>query len=117
MIENYITDVCKLLKIQIPFISYNTSHFTTKTMMAQCSSDGSTIYLNKIDRPNPDYMFAIAHKLRHVWQIQTDQVLYFSDYKPIELSYFLHFSISSTDFLFKLLYISCLLRDSSFLLM
>ena len=85
MIKNYISDVCKLLKIQIPFISYDTSHFTTKTMMAQCSPDGSTIYLNKIDKPNPDYIFAIAHELRHVWQIQTNQVLYFSDYKPIEL--------------------------------
>lgn len=85
MIQEYITDICKFLNIKKPSISYDTSHFTTKTMMAQCSSDGTTIYLNKIDNPNPDYMFAIAHKLRHIWQIKTNEHLYFSSYKPVNL--------------------------------
>lgn len=66
MIQEYIADICKLLRIKEPSISYDTSNFTTDTMMAQCDSRGTTIYLNKIEKPNPDYMFAIAHELRHV---------------------------------------------------
>lgn len=85
MIQKYITDICKLLKIKEPSISYDTSNFTTDTMMAQCDSHGTTIYLNKIDKPSPDYMFAIAHELRHVWQIKTNKHLYFSSYKPVNL--------------------------------
>jgi len=29
--------------------------------------------------------FSIAHELRHIWQIQNDEELYFSTYKPIDL--------------------------------
>lgn len=85
MIQEYIADICKLLRIKEPSISYDTSNFTTDTMMAQCDSRGTTIYLNKIEKPNPDYMFAIAHELRHVWQIKTNKHLYFSSYKPVNL--------------------------------
>ena len=52
-------------------------------MMAQCSSDGSAIYLKKCDNPNPDQFFAIAHELRHVWQIKSDKDFYLSNYKTI----------------------------------
>lgn len=85
MIKEYVSDICSLLKIKEPSISYDTSNFTTDTMMAQCNPEGTTIYLNKIDKPNPDYMFAIAHELRHIWQIKTDCDLYFSKYKPRNL--------------------------------
>ena len=81
MIEEFITDICELLCIEVPSISYDTSHFPTKTTMAQCELTSNTIYLNKLDKPNPDYLFAIAHELRHVFQYQDDEQLYLSNYK------------------------------------
>ena len=81
MIEEFITDICELLDIPVPSISYDTSHFPTKTTMAQCELTSNTIYLNKIDNPNPDYLFAIAHELRHIFQYQDDEQFYLSNYK------------------------------------
>lgn len=85
MIYDFINDICDILNIPVPFVSFDTSNFPTSTMLAQCSSDGSTIYLKKYDKPNPDQFFSIAHELRHIWQIQNDEQLYFSTYKPIDL--------------------------------
>lgn len=82
MIEEFITDVCDLLDIEIPKISYDISHFLTKTTLAQCEPDANTIYLNKVDKPNQDYVFCIAHELRHIYQYQTDRQFYLSEYKP-----------------------------------
>lgn len=85
MINEFIADVCDILNISVPSVSFDTSNFLTDTMMAQCSSDGSTIYIKMIDKPNPDYLFSIAHELRHCYQIQTDIEWFLSDYKPINL--------------------------------
>lgn len=85
MIYDFINDICDILNISVPSISYDISNFSTDTMMAQCSPDGSIIYLKKYDKPNPDQLFSIAHELRHIWQIQNDGQLYFSAYKPVEL--------------------------------
>jgi Zn-dependent peptidase ImmA (M78 family) len=82
MIKEFITDVCKLLEIKVPNISYDTIHFATKTTLAQCEPVTNTIYLNKVNKPNPDYIFSIAHELRHIYQYQTDEVFYLSGYKP-----------------------------------
>lgn len=82
MIEEFITDVCELLEIEVPKISYDTSHFPTKTTLAQCEPSVNTIYLNKTDKPNPDYIFSIAHELRHIYQYQTNEKFYLSGYKP-----------------------------------
>lgn len=82
MIEEFITDVCELLEIEVPKISYDTSHFPTKTTLAQCEPSINTIYLNKTDKPNPDYIFSISHELRHIYQYQTDEKFYLSGYKP-----------------------------------
>ena len=81
MIEEFITDICELLCIEVPSISYDTSHFSTETTMAQCELTNNIIYLNKIDNPNPDYLFAIAHELRHIFQYQNDEKFYLSNYK------------------------------------
>ena len=81
MIEEFITDICELLEISVPSISYDTSHFSTETTMAQCELTNNIIYLNKIDKPNPDYLFAIAHELRHIFQYQEDEQFYLSNYK------------------------------------
>lgn len=81
MIEKFITDVCELLEIEAPKISYDTSHFLTTTTLAQCDPSGNMIYLNKVDKPNPDYIFSITHELRHIYQYQTDEYFYLSEYK------------------------------------
>lgn len=81
MINEYIKNVCEILKITPPDISYDISHFPTKTTLAQCSSDGTTIYLRHITLSNPDDVFAIAHELRHIWQIRNDYDEYFTNYK------------------------------------
>lgn len=82
MIEEFITDICELLEIEVPKISYDTSHFPTKTTLAQCEPTANIIYLTKIDKPNPDHVFSIAHELRHIYQYQTDEKIYLSGYKP-----------------------------------
>lgn len=82
MIHEYIKDVCEMLNIEKPSISFDTSHFSSATMMAQCTND--TIYIRKIDKPTPDYLFAIAHELRHLWQMQNDEEYYFSNYKTVD---------------------------------
>ena len=81
MIRDFINDVCDILKISVPHISFDTSNFQSETMMAQIDSS----YLRKADKTNPDQFFSVAHELRHRWQIQTDNEWYFSDYKPREL--------------------------------
>ena len=45
----------------------------------------STIYLKDYDKPNPDQLFSIAHELRHVWQIENNQELYFSNYQTVDI--------------------------------
>lgn len=85
MIYDFINDICNILNIPTPSVSFDTSNFSTDTMMAQCSPDGSTIYIKKYDKLNPDQLFSIAHELRHVWQIQNDEQFYLSTYKPIDL--------------------------------
>ena len=82
MIKEFITDVCELLEIRVPKISYDTTHFTTSTTMAQCKPTANIIYLTKVDKPNPDYVFSIAYELRHIYQYQTNEQFYLSKYKP-----------------------------------
>ncbi len=83
-VSNFIQDICDLLGIAIPAMSYDTSHFQTSTMMAQYNPSGNTIHLRKCGKPNPDYLFSIAHELRHVWQLQNHKGFYFGSYQPIE---------------------------------
>lgn len=85
MINEFINDVCDILGIDTPKVSFDTSNFPTKTMLAQCSPDGDAIYLKTYEKPNPDQLFAIAHELRHVWQLQNNKERYFADYKPVDL--------------------------------
>ena len=85
MIHKFISDICDILNISVPSVSFDSSNFSTDTMMAQCSSDGSTIYVKKYDKPNPDQLFSITHELRHIWQIKNNEQLYFSKYKPIDM--------------------------------
>lgn len=73
------------MDIPIPAVSFDTKNFSSDTMMAQCALDGSAIYIKKYSKPNPDQLFAIAHELFHIWQIENNNPLYFSEYKSVEL--------------------------------
>lgn len=84
MLEQYINEICEILNINVPKISYDTSNFATNTMMAQVSISGDIIYIKECDKLNPDQLFAVAHELRHIWQIKNDEQLYFSEYKTID---------------------------------
>lgn len=83
MIEEYITKICKILKIQKPIILYDTSAFISDSIYAQCicEPDKQTICLKRMETPNPDYLFAIAHELRHIYQYVYDKQFFLSDYK------------------------------------
>lgn len=85
MIHDFINDICGILNIQIPSVSYDTSNFLTNTMMAQVNSSGDTIYIKKYDKPNPDQLFSIAHELRHIWQIKNHHDIYFSNYQTVDI--------------------------------
>lgn len=76
-----IKDICKILKIDCPKISYDTSHFQSKTMLAQYNFENDTIYLKNTEK-NIDNVFAISHELRHKWQFLHNADYYFADYKP-----------------------------------
>lgn len=52
--------------------------------MALCNPAAHTIYLRKENNPNPDYVFSIAHELRHIYQYETDEQYYLSDYKTAD---------------------------------
>lgn len=82
MIKEYIDKICNILDISVPDISYDTSTFLSETMLAGCDISTYTMYLKKCDESNPDYLFSIAHELRHLWQSIEDKELYLSDYKP-----------------------------------
>lgn len=84
MIDKFIEKICGILNIEKPVVSFDTSNFSTPTMSAQCSPDGGAIHLKKMDKPTPDYLFAISHELRHVWQIRTDSARWLPDYQPAD---------------------------------
>ena len=84
MLNEFIIEICNLLNISIPVVSFDTSHFESSTTMAQCNSSGTTIYLRKLEKLNPDYLFSVAHELRHIWQIRTNKDIYFSNYKTVK---------------------------------
>ena len=85
MIYDFINDICDILDIPIPSVSFDTFNFSTDTMMAQCNSDGTTIFIKKFDKPNPDQLFSIAHELRHIWQIENYHDLFFSNYQTVDI--------------------------------
>lgn len=84
MINKFIKEICKILKIKIPSVSFDTSCFASPTTVAQCGNNGTCIFLKKYDKPNPDQFFAIAHELRHVWQHKYNRAV-LGGYKPIDL--------------------------------
>jgi hypothetical protein len=86
MINDFILEVCDYMGIDPPELSYNTDHFSSDTMIAQCSPDGTTIFVKPYkNRPTLDHYFAVAHELRHVWQIRSDKNRFMANYKPVNM--------------------------------
>lgn len=81
MINNFIEYTCKVLHIKPPIISYNESNFPTASMKAYYDSARKTIFLRKFESLNPDILFAVAHEIRHIWQLKTNEKFYFANYK------------------------------------
>lgn len=82
MIKHFVSDVCSILGIASPEIAYDSSLFPTETTLTLCSPSENKIYLKCFDKPSADILFSIAHELRHLYQFQTDEKLYFGAYKP-----------------------------------
>lgn len=80
-IREYVSDVCKNLRIKTPTIVYS-SNLQTDTTMAQYDLDNNQLVIPHTIDPSPDYLFAIAHELRHAWQKQDDPEWFFANYKP-----------------------------------
>lgn len=79
-LDKFIKEICKELNIPIPTISFDTSGFTSDTMIAQYSSAKNVIYIKKFEEINFDILFAVTHELRHIWQIRTSESFYMNNY-------------------------------------
>ena len=80
----FVSDMAKILKIDMPKVEYDTRHFETDTMLAQAyiGKHGETIiYLKQTDSITLDTYFSIAHEMRHIWQVKYDYELYMRHYK------------------------------------
>lgn len=77
-INDFIKFICKELNIECPEISYDESKLIGETMLALY--DGEKIYL-KNKEIDPDTLFAIAHELRHAWQIKNNEEYFLGNYK------------------------------------
>lgn len=83
MIEAFVSDICDLLSIEKPSISFDISSFLSSTMMAQVDLKEMILFIREPkNESNPDCFFAIAHELRHIWQYKNDEQFYLSNYKP-----------------------------------
>lgn len=85
MINNFVSDMCQILNVPVPTISFDTSVFLSKTTMAQINLKDNTLHIKPYKNPNPDLLFSITHELRHLWQFTNDENLYFSNYKTVKL--------------------------------
>lgn len=79
VIKEYVAEICERLSIRMPKITIG-GKLPTKTMLAACSSDGEEIVL-QYGNVNLDAIFAIAHELRHAWQIRTAEGEYTDGYR------------------------------------
>ena len=80
MIEEFAKDVSNFLVIECPAISFDSSKLRSKTQMAALFN--GVLYLKEGIKEDYNLFFAIAHELRHVWQLQNDEDFYFGNYKP-----------------------------------
>lgn len=83
----YINNICDALQIKTPRISNNGTRFATNSTLAYLNSAGTVLYIRKeLEQSNIcDFAFSIAHELRHKWQLENNESLYFDEYKPASM--------------------------------
>lgn len=85
-LESYISALCKNLDIAPPCVHYDSTDMQSKTTIAQVARSGEDIYLKKLEgQDERDVLFATAHEMRHIWQIQKHEEEFFKNYKPLNL--------------------------------
>lgn len=81
--EGLVSDICCMLDIPEPDISLRDGGFLSDTMAAMYSSKDNAIYINENHTgPVWDKLLGILSSLRNIWQLKTDEELYFADYVP-----------------------------------
>lgn len=81
MYEEYINMICGILQIEKPVIKVDKSVFENSTAMAYFDYKNNVLFFPSPLVPSFDTFFAIAHELRHSWQVKTKYDHYFSNYK------------------------------------
>lgn len=85
-VERYINLLCASLDIVPPRVHYGVKEMQSETTIAQATRAGWDIYLRDIgEQDERDVLFAIAHEIRHIWQIRKHENEFFENYKPIHL--------------------------------
>jgi hypothetical protein len=79
IIYKFTEEICDILNIDPPALHFDGSVFLTSSQSAALTESG--LYLPDRPTKSPDLFFAIAHELRHAWQLQTDKKKYFGNYK------------------------------------
>ena len=97
LVNDFIKELAQKLKIQIPKVYYDTRHFANNTMLAQCEPDENVIYITPFLKATPDIIFAIAHELRHMWQIQYHPNEYMINHKTVDTIDFEQFNLQPAE--------------------
>lgn len=85
-VEKYISFLCSSLDIVPPRVHYGVEEMQSETTIAQATRGGEDIYLRDIgEQDERDVLFAIAHEIRHIWQIRKHENEFFGNYKPTRL--------------------------------
>ncbi|MCR5041141.1 MAG: hypothetical protein K6C36_03435, partial [Clostridia bacterium] len=76
--KEFFLEVCNIPNIVPPNLR-EVSELATATMIARFVPDDNALEVKTSASPL-DKAFAIAHELRHVWQMQTDEARWFDEY-------------------------------------
>lgn len=68
----FVERVCSVLGIEPVPVREDGRRLMTATTMAALAPDGSEICIRDGAKLDPDLYFAVAHELRHAWQLRTD---------------------------------------------
>lgn len=82
-IKLFIADICSELRIKPPELSMDTSCFMSDTMraMVEIDKNDKRVVLHIQPPYDLDFIYAIAHELRHIWQMENQKKKYFQNYK------------------------------------
>ncbi len=87
LLNRYMILLCEDLQIKKPrvqMVGGADRRFPTATTLALLSGDGASILVRRRPERDPDLLLAVAHELRHAWQMAYHREEYFADYRPRE---------------------------------